>query len=100
MTLKSVVWLFIIAVAAFIVASQMAKAQPSCGPHDSLVGMIGDRFKESQAARGIANGALIELFVSQSGTWTMIATTGNGLSCIIAAGEGWEPIEIKPGQPL
>ena len=33
---------------------------------------------------------ILEVFVSEQGTWTILATDTHGLSCVISAGEGWD----------
>jgi hypothetical protein len=33
---------------------------------------------------------LFEIFVSDSGSWTAIATDTRGMSCIVFYGEGWD----------
>ena len=42
-------------------------------------------------AVGVTNkGALVEVLTSaDGGTWTIIVTTPQGMSCLVAAGEGW-----------
>ncbi len=37
-----------------------------------------------------SNGAVIEVLASPSGSFTIILTQPNGLSCVMAAGENWE----------
>lgn len=85
--------------AALCLVAVGGNAQPACGPHDDVVSTLGGKYKEFQAARATSNGMLVELFVSDK-TWTMILTNGSGVSCLIAAGENWEAVEIKPGQQL
>ena len=43
--------------------------------------------------------AVIELFVSTTGSWTLMATDTKGVACLIAAGEAWqdEPPASIPG---
>jgi hypothetical protein len=41
---------------------------------------------------------VVELLVSKSGTWTLIATGPSGTSCLIAAGENWESVPIVVGE--
>ncbi|WP_292658516.1 hypothetical protein [Mesorhizobium sp.] len=40
----------------------------------------------------------MEVFVADSGSWTVIVTDVAGRSCIVAAGENWESVEALPGQ--
>ena len=50
-------------------------------------------FGECQVGIGLINKELIaELMISEDEkTWTIIVTSSNGVSCIIAAGESWQP---------
>lgn len=36
------------------------------------------------------NGTAIEVFVSEAGTFTIVMTWPNGMSCLIAAGKDWQ----------
>ena len=36
------------------------------------------------------NGGLVELYTSDTGTWTLMLTQPDGVSCLIAAGQNWE----------
>jgi hypothetical protein len=46
------------------------------------------------------SGGLVEVLSDgKGGTWTIIVTTPQGMSCLVAAGEGWrnmEQIALKP----
>ena len=35
-------------------------------------------------------GGIIEIFASDEGSWTMVITQPNGVSCLIAVGQDWE----------
>jgi len=49
---------------------------------------------------GIANGRLIELLISlDDGSWTIIQTAPNGISCLIVGGEGWRTHLRPPDEP-
>lgn len=43
--------------------------------------------------------AIMELYVSDNGSWTMIITRRDGMSCPIAAGEDWRQLELAPSEP-
>ena len=79
-----------------------AQAAPICGDRDYLVGQLKAGYQETAVASGIVNETkLMEIFVSRAGTWTILITTVAGQSCIIGAGEGWEPVPSEPpGKPL
>jgi hypothetical protein len=68
-----------------------AYAQANCGPRDQLVRHLSDQFKESPVAIGLAqSGQIMEVFASSSGSWSMVITTTDGKTCMVAAGENWE----------
>ncbi|RUT83526.1 MULTISPECIES: hypothetical protein [unclassified Mesorhizobium] len=62
-----------------------------CAARADMIKALGEKFHESEAARGLVNPSLIlEIFVSDRGTWTILATDTHGQSCVITAGEGWD----------
>lgn len=63
-----------------------------CAEHDELAGRLAELFQEKQIAYGVVGAfAIMEIYVSAAGTWTMVMTDVADKSCIMAAGEGWEP---------
>ena len=42
--------------------------------------------------------ALYELFVGDGGTWTMLVTRTDKISCIAAAGNGWQGNPLATGE--
>ncbi|WP_269931475.1 hypothetical protein [Aminobacter sp. HY435] len=77
--------------AAMVLAAAPAQAQFVCDAHDNLVARLAEAFQERQIGYGVVgNSAVIEVFVSATGTWTMTMTDVRGRSCIVAAGDGWE----------
>ena len=82
-------------VAAFglaLLTALPALAQPACTLRDEVLKQLKTRFSESPVAFGLANnGSVVEVLANEQGaTWTIIITTPSGVSCLIAAGEGWE----------
>ena len=68
-----------------------AQATMACGLRGSLVSVLEKIYSERPVSAGIDNsGALIEVFASESGTWTIIVTNQGGMSCLMAAGESWQ----------
>jgi hypothetical protein len=62
-----------------------------CGARADVVKMLKENFGERAMAHGIAHsGTLAEVFISPGGTWTIIATSPNGISCMIGSGESWK----------
>lgn len=69
-----------------------AEAGTQCGPRDQIVKVLGGRYHENRQAIGLATGmkSVVELFVSEQGTWTMTVTDTSGTTCIVGAGEAWQ----------
>lgn len=89
--------MFALAVMASLIAAP-AHAQPVCGDRANLINVLAGKYKELPKAFGIAGQRnLVELFVSKTGSWTMIVTQPLGPSCILATGQGWE--EVPPIAP-
>ncbi len=69
-----------------------AQAQMACGTRDSVVAKLGENYGEVRRGGGLAGPtAIFEIWASEAtGTWTILKTTSNGLTCILAVGDGWQ----------
>ena len=68
-----------------------AQSQSQCGPHDAIIKVLNAKFQENQRAIGLINEkAMMEVYISPQGTWTMVVTNDAGMSCVLAAGEAWD----------
>ena len=57
--------------------------------------------KESVVAIGVTGaGGLVQVYTSAEGTWTLVITTGRGMACAVAAGEGWQTRRPEPEGPV
>lgn len=74
----------------------LASAQTPWIDRDEVVEKLGAEYAEAPTAMGLAsNGGVIELFTAPGGaTWTLVLTMPNGLSRIVADGEGWTAVPI------
>jgi hypothetical protein len=82
--------------AAFAASSLVTSAAAqgmSCAPRDVVVERLNVSYGEVFNGGGLQNGAaLFEVWVSQDdGTWTILMTRADGMSCIMAAGTDWLP---------
>ena len=80
-----------LAVGLLMAATAAASAQFACLPHGKLVDLLDGRYSEQRVAVGLeSNGRLFEVFAADDGsTWTMVITTPDGASCVVAAGLEW-----------
>ncbi len=78
--------------AAFI--AQDASAQSVCGERAKFVNQLSKNHQEAPTSIGVTNsGQMIEVLTSSNGSWTILVTSPNGVSCIVAAGEAWESVD-------
>ena len=75
--------------------SSQAVAEPQCNTRDSVMSQLKDKYNEEPTAIGVThNGGLIEVITSPGGkTWSIVITSPQGMSCLVAAGEGWRFLE-------
>ncbi len=64
-----------------------------CVARSDLLPQLERKYGEVPVGVGVANGNLVELLTSKSGTWTIIWTNPRGLACLIGSGEGWQVLE-------
>lgn len=88
-----------VAASVLVLSAPAAKAQQFCAARDEAVKQIELKFQEKVFGRGLAgNGKrMFELFVSEKGSWTMLASDTNGRSCIMASGEDWQGLKRLVG---
>ena len=83
---------------ACLVGLAPAAAQDFCLGRGALASHLEKRYAEQPIAIGIeTRGMLLEVFVSPLGTWTIVATTPKGVSCIRAVGDGWTRVSGSEG---
>ena len=88
--------------AAMILTAGIAQAQSApCAPRGDMVAELGAKYGETRRGAGLQNrGAVTEVFASAAtGTWTIIVTRPDGVSCAVAAGEAWLDERPPVGDP-
>ncbi len=93
----------LLAVGALPLGSEPASAQGApaiCTARDGLLNQLESKYGEVPVAIGVADGRLVELLTAKDGlTWTIILTSPQGRSCLIASGEGWRPLAPLSSDP-
>lgn len=85
--MRCVLALLLLASPAF---AQSPAPLPRCAQHREFAAMLLDRYKETPVASGIVSaGGMVEVYASKRGTWTVLATNVEGMSCIVAGGNSW-----------
>ena len=74
--------------------SASAQGQPQCGPRAAVVAQLAQKYAETRRSIGIAaNNTVMEVYASdESATWTITVTTPQGLTCLVASGQGFEAV--------
>ncbi len=94
-------WATMVATAvAMSAGAARAETGSQCAPRADLVKALGDKYHESVAGRGLINpNVVLEIFVSDQGSWTVIASDIKGQSCVMSVGEGWDSPTITAAIP-
>ena len=75
-----------------------AQAQFHCGPRKIIVEQLKQKFKERSGGMGLSNGVLFEIWSApETGTFTILTTTPQNISCIMATGNDWSFATLKAG---
>jgi hypothetical protein len=62
-----------------------------CGKRTAIVDALKTKYNETRQAMGIVGtDSVVELYISEAGTWTMLVTSASGLTCVMAAGHSWD----------
>ena len=78
-------------------AINAAHGQTVCGTRAKFLDHLAKTYKEAPTSLGVTgSGQVVEVLTSATGSWTIIATSPNGRSCVVAAGEAWERLEPPP----
>lgn len=83
--------------ASLVVFGSDAMAQGRCSDRRELLDHLGAKYKEGTVATGLmADGRLLEVLAAEDGkTWSIILSTAQGTSCLVAAGESWQLMRLK-----
>lgn len=80
-----------------------AIAQTRCAPRGVMVERLADHYGETFAGGGLQSDvAVFEVWTSRTdGTWTILMTRADGVSCVMAAGTDWLKAAAAeaPGMP-
>lgn len=64
-----------------------------CAPRVDVLNFLSERFGETRQSMGMTKDAMMEVYASdETGTWSIVLTLENGISCIVAAGNFYNPL--------
>jgi hypothetical protein len=68
----------------------------ACGKRADIVRLLREQYGETPTAQGLSDaGTVAEVFTSAKGSWTIVATAPNGLTCMVGAGQSWQPVVAR-----
>lgn len=84
---------------ALLVAA--AATAPCTTDYQSLKQELAQKYQEAPVSAGLqSNGSLLQIFAStETGTWTALSTTPQGVTCILSSGKNWEGWPGTPAGP-
>jgi len=88
----------LVAIALSLFATTSVAQNINCGPSEQVYSYLENDYKEFLAFVGMdVGGILLEVFVNpETGTFTLLSTDAQGLSCIQANGEHFQSFALPP----
>jgi hypothetical protein len=72
----------------------------NCAPRELALKQLAEKWGETRRSVMLSNDRVFEVFAAdESGTWTILRTTPDGLSCVMAAGVAYEKTALPAGSP-
>ncbi|MEL6641861.1 MAG: hypothetical protein AAFP98_11205 [Pseudomonadota bacterium] len=93
-------------IAALALSAASATAQNRvCGERDKIVAELASKYGEHLQSAGLRNDTtMVEVFASESGSWSILFTRSDGMSCFAATGQAWHTLDalkaVEPGAAL
>ncbi len=76
-----------------LLAPISTQAQMACGEREVVIAKLDEKYGETRRSFGLAGPtAIFEVWASNKPpyTWTILKTTPNGWTCVMAVGDGWQ----------
>ena len=74
-----------------LAADQLMAETQNCAPREVVLHRLSEGFGETRQSIGLgANNAVVEVFASDTGSWTIIVTFPDGPTCLVASGQAFE----------
>lgn len=88
--------------APLVAQAQQGGVRMPCHNAAEIAKQLSSRYEEAPVAFGLqSNGNLLQVYASEEkSTWTVVSTTPNGMSCIVAAGKRWESLPHLSTDPM
>jgi len=94
-TLKAVPVLSSLLAASFFLLSTQQASAAICSERKKFTSFLSEKYNEVPKAVGlVSNTGMMEVYVSEKGTWSILMTSPNGITCLIAAGNNWQGLKM------
>ena len=68
-----------------------SQERTNCAPREIALKQLAERWGETRRSVMLARNRVFEVFAAkESGTWTILRTTPDGVSCVVASGVAYE----------
>ncbi len=91
--MKTIMLKMTIGLGIMVLAAQQVSAQ-NCAPREDVIKRLAKSYGETRRGIGIVRqGAVMEVYASdQTGSWTIVVTLPEGVTCLIASGQSYETL--------
>ena len=87
---------FIIVLVLLFLPFKSSEGQVVIPDRDHLLEWLKEKFGESRRVIAkVQTGHVLEIFVSPSGSWTVLITTPEGLSMLTSSGDAWQEFDLE-----
>lgn len=99
--MKPTLFLLSLAFGAMLLTAHMAPAQnTNCAARAAMIERLATTYNEKRQLVAMSGqNAMLELFASDQGSWTITVTQPSGLTCIVAAGQNFQYVVDKHIDP-
>lgn len=97
MNVRTIVVLTAISIAVW---ATPASAQSVCSKRATFIEHLGQEYSETTSAVGVSSdGSVVEVLTSEGGSWSILVTNPEGVTCLVASGDSWEDLKIELDEP-
>lgn len=101
--LASVFFVFAMLLGRLVTPTKAQVVQPPiCDTRETIINLLtGARYEEAQRALGVVSDhSIMEVYATPDGsTWSVVVSHKNGRTCLIAAGQSLQVMELVEGEP-
>lgn len=97
--MKAVLFKMTIGLGIMVLATQQLMAQSrNCAPREGVIERLTQTYGEKRQSIGlVGQDTMMEMFAStRTGSWTITVTLPDGMTCLVASGQGYKPIADAP----